>query len=340
MRDTYVCAFAAQTRSCVYANVPIQWVCENFEESCLRSLASAYSPDNDIVVVAPNRLLCYRLRYAKILERTTIFIEQGADGAVCLRGAANGSEPFRCLLEGKSVVEADPLISALLDEALRLHELSNGYISSISVLESALSWLHRQGRAYQQHCALSALTGETQLPGGSLLGSEDVEDVHDAVDETPGLFTPGVKPTTHLHMVFSPNARATRPLSFDLSGSYRSASQANRSGQTLGSLLLPGSLTKYASGYAESLRTSSGLVFSVTSPSEWYDLETTLSPPCAQERDNGRSSGLFRSLCSAPSLLQSQKHHWKDNDDRDQNFLDWNPYASQLHRFISEAYSE
>ncbi|CCW62931.1 unnamed protein product [Phytomonas sp. EM1] len=335
MRETYACALAAKTRTCAYANVPIQWVCEEFQESCLRLLASAYSPDNDIVVVAPKRLLCYRLRYVKTLERTTIFIEQGADGAVCLRGAANGSEPFRCLLKKKSVVEADPVISALLDEALHLHECSNGYITGISVLESILGWLHRQSEAYRQHCALLALTGQAQPPESPLPWSEDVEEVQDATDETLGSPTQGGRPATHPHTISPPPVRATQPLSVDRDGSRRSASWANRPGQTLEGLLLPGSLTECASGYAESLRISSGLVFSVRSPSERHDQATSFSPPWRWRRDSGRGGGLIRSLCSAPLLFQSQKYHWKD-EGVEQGFLDRNPSESQLHRFILE----
>jgi hypothetical protein len=140
----YETAVAAAVGSAEFANVPIQWVCEEFSEARLTALCSRFSPENTLLVVVPRQLQCRRVRLRKHVAGTTVLVEQHAGKEARIRSAAF---PFRCSITKQTVLAPDPTVITLLREARNLHQSSEGTVDFAEVFQRMAHWLYWQSAA-------------------------------------------------------------------------------------------------------------------------------------------------------------------------------------------------
>ncbi|CAJ1025245.1 hypothetical protein Q4I30_003807 [Leishmania utingensis] len=140
----YETAVAAAVSSTEYANVPVQWVAEEFSEPRLCSLCSRFSPENTLLVVVPRQLQCRLVYLRKYVTSTTVLVEEhsGKGARIC-----TAPFPFRCLISKQVVVRPDPTVTTLLREACSLHKNSHGTVSFTDVFQRMVGWLHWQSAA-------------------------------------------------------------------------------------------------------------------------------------------------------------------------------------------------
>ncbi|KAG5480256.1 hypothetical protein CUR178_06312 [Leishmania enriettii] len=140
-QQIYETAVAAAVSSAAYANVPVQWVAEEFSEAHLSNLCSRFSPENALLVVVPRQLQCRRLYLRKYVTGTTVLVEEhsGKGAKVC-----TAPFPFRCSISKQVVVQPDPTVTTLLREACSLHESSHGAVSFADVFQRMVGWLYWQ----------------------------------------------------------------------------------------------------------------------------------------------------------------------------------------------------
>ncbi|KAG5479876.1 hypothetical protein LSCM4_05884 [Leishmania orientalis] len=143
-QQMYETAVAAAVSSAAYANVPVQWVAEEFSEAHLSNLCSRFSPENALLVVVPRQLQCRRLYLRKYVTGTTVLVEEhsGKGAKVC-----TAPFPFRCFISKQVVVQPDPTVTTLLREACSLHESSHGAVSFADVFQRMVGWLYWQSAA-------------------------------------------------------------------------------------------------------------------------------------------------------------------------------------------------
>lgn len=140
----YETAIAAAVTSADFANVPIQWVAEEFSEARLSALCSRFSPENTLLVVIPRQLQCRRVRLRKHVAGTTVLVEQQAGREARIRSPAF---PFQCAVTKQTVLLPDPTVTTLLREACSLHESSGGTVDFAEVLQRMVRWLYWQSAA-------------------------------------------------------------------------------------------------------------------------------------------------------------------------------------------------
>ncbi|KAG5505802.1 hypothetical protein JKF63_05138 [Porcisia hertigi] len=143
-RHMYETAVAAGVSSAEHANVPIQWVAEEFSEARLCTLCSRFSPENALLVVVPRQLQCRRVYLRKYVAGTTVLVEEhsGKGARIC-----SPPFPFRCSIPKQVVVQPDPTVTTLLREACSLHTKSHGAVSFADVFQRMVRWLHWQSAA-------------------------------------------------------------------------------------------------------------------------------------------------------------------------------------------------
>ncbi|CAG9573577.1 conserved hypothetical protein [Leishmania major strain Friedlin] len=163
----YETAVAAAVSSAEYANVPVQWVAEEFSESCLSTLCSRFSPENALLVVVPRQLQCRRVYLRKYVTGTTVLVEEhsGKGARICTTPF-----PFRCSISKQVVVQPDPTVATLLREACSLHQSSLGSVSFADVFQRMIGWLHWQSAAALSRtaAAVRAASAATTANGSSL----------------------------------------------------------------------------------------------------------------------------------------------------------------------------
>ncbi|KAK7194937.1 hypothetical protein NESM_000416200 [Novymonas esmeraldas] len=175
-------AVAAAVSSVEYANVPIQWVAEEFTEARLSSLCCRFSPENTVLVVVPRQLQCRRVYLRKYVAGTTVLVEEHSGRGARIRSAPF---PFHCAVARQVVVQPDPTVTTLLREARSLHESSSGTICFADTLRRMVSWLHWQSAAavlsQEVHAqassaavtrAASTATATTMTAAAAAVGSE------------------------------------------------------------------------------------------------------------------------------------------------------------------------
>lgn len=140
----YETAIAAAVTSADFANVPIQWVAEEFSEARLATLCSRFSPENTLLVVVPRQLQCRRVRLRKHVAGTTVLVEQQAGREARIRSPAF---PFQCSVTRQTVLLPDPTVTTLLREARSLHEASCGTVDFAEVFQRMVKWLYWQTAA-------------------------------------------------------------------------------------------------------------------------------------------------------------------------------------------------
>ncbi|CBZ26917.1 conserved hypothetical protein [Leishmania mexicana MHOM/GT/2001/U1103] len=140
----YETAVAAAVASAEYANVPVQWVAEEFSEACLSTLCSRFSSENALLVVVPRQLQCRRMYLRKYVTGTTVLVEEhsGKGARICTTPF-----PFRCSISKQVVVQPDPTVTTLLREACSLHQCSHGTVRFADVFQRMVEWLHWQSAA-------------------------------------------------------------------------------------------------------------------------------------------------------------------------------------------------
>ncbi|CAJ1988646.1 hypothetical protein conserved [Leishmania donovani] len=164
----YETAVAAAVSSAEYANVPVQWVAEEFSEDCLSTLCSRFSPENALLVVVPRQLQCRRVYLRKYVTGTTVLVEEhsGKGARICTTPF-----PFRCSISKQVVVQPDPTVTTLLREACSLHQNSHGTVSFADVFQRMVGWLHWQSAAAvlsRTAAAVRAASAATMANGSSL----------------------------------------------------------------------------------------------------------------------------------------------------------------------------
>lgn len=160
----YVGAFAGRVRSCRYANTPIQWIAEEYEEAVhWPQLQSAYSPENALLILAPRILLCRRVMFSKTLESTTLWIEQVGDTGEKTE-IRSGVPLFQCHVTERTTVQPDPILSLLVMEAVDLHQSTRGVVDCASVLADMVAWLENEGDTFRMAAAATVSDDAMRLP--------------------------------------------------------------------------------------------------------------------------------------------------------------------------------
>ena len=156
----YETAVAAAVSSAEFANVPIQWVREEFSEARLNLLCSRFSPENTLLIVVPRQLQCRRVSLRKHVAGTTVLVEQQAGREARIRSPAF---PFCCSITKQVMLLPDATVTTLLREACSLHKGSHGTVNFAEVFPRMVQWLYWQSAAavlrkrdVQLHAALKA----------------------------------------------------------------------------------------------------------------------------------------------------------------------------------------
>lgn len=234
----YETAIAAGVTSCAYANVAIQWVMEEFSESRLSTIASRFSPDNTVLVVAPRQLLCRRVHLHKYVESMTVLVEQRQGKEVRIRSSAF---PFHCSIASQTRLQADPKVTTLLREALSLHRCSGGTVAFADVFQRMVKWIYAETDTAFQRKEQQQQQQQEELIVSSTTGFSGPVRVVEGTSQGLSRNSSREAPLHSLASVIS-NSRISSPLAIGAGGFSVTFGSDDAAEEPVEAQLLPGSI--------------------------------------------------------------------------------------------------